>query len=172
MPSPNITAYIPLVRNGRMTDVRCKGARGSAGHLPTLSKSEFTLLGRRSLLPALLGRRVGIYRQPWVCHATVTVSQPYEEECVSAYVLSHLSHVQLFATLWTVTCQAPCPWDSPGKNIGVGCNALLQGDLPTQGSNAHLLHLLLWQTASLPLVPPGKPHEECVLLINVYLLKC
>ena len=23
-----------------------------------------------------------------------------------------------------------CPWDSPGKNTGVGCHALLQGDLP------------------------------------------
>ena len=26
-----------------------------------------------------------------------------------------------------------CPWDSPGKNIGVGCHALLQGTFPTQG---------------------------------------
>ena len=30
--------------------------------------------------------------------------------------------------------------DSPGKNIGVGCHALLQGTLPTQGSNPDLLH--------------------------------
>ena len=28
-----------------------------------------------------------------------------------------------------------CPWDSPGKNIGVGCCALLQGIFLTQGSN-------------------------------------
>ena len=34
-----------------------------------------------------------------------------------------------------------CPWDSPGKNIGVGCCALLQGTFPTQGSNPHLLCL-------------------------------
>ena len=26
-----------------------------------------------------------------------------------------------------------CPWDSPGKNTGVGCYALLQGDLPNPG---------------------------------------
>ena len=26
-----------------------------------------------------------------------------------------------------------CPWDSPGKNTGVGCHALLQGDLPEPG---------------------------------------
>ena len=28
-----------------------------------------------------------------------------------------------------------CPWDSPGKNTGVGCHALLQGIFLTQGSN-------------------------------------
>ena len=33
-----------------------------------------------------------------------------------------------------------CPWDSPGKNTGVGCHALLQGILLTQGSNPHPLH--------------------------------
>ena len=34
----------------------------------------------------------------------------------------------------------PCPWDSPGKNTGLGCLALLQGIFPTQGSNPGLLH--------------------------------
>ena len=33
-----------------------------------------------------------------------------------------------------------CPWDSPGKNTGVGCHALLQGIFPTQGSNPNSLH--------------------------------
>ena len=37
--------------------------------------------------------------------------------------------------------------DSPGKNIGVGCHALLQGIFPTWGLNPHLSRLL---------VPPGK----------------
>ena len=36
-----------------------------------------------------------------------------------------------------------CPWDSPGKNTGVGCHALLQGIFPTQGLNLRFLHLLL-----------------------------
>ena len=26
-----------------------------------------------------------------------------------------------------------CPWNSPGKNIGVGCHSLLQGNLPNPG---------------------------------------
>ena len=46
------------------------------------------------------------------------------------------------------------PWNSPGKNTGVGCCALLQGIFLTQGSNLHLLHLLHWQAGSLPLMPP------------------
>ena len=50
-----------------------------------------------------------------------------------------------------------CSWDSPGKNTGVCCHALLQGIFLTQGSNLHLLCLLHWETGSLPLVPPGKP---------------
>ena len=38
-----------------------------------------------------------------------------------------LSRVRLFATPWTADYQAfPHPWDSPGKNTGVGCHFLLQ----------------------------------------------
>ena len=33
----------------------------------------------------------------------------------------------------TVAC--PAPWDSPGKNTGVGCHLVLQGIFLTQGSN-------------------------------------
>ena len=51
-----------------------------------------------------------------------------------------------------------CPWDSPGKNTGVGRRVLLQEIFPTQGlTNPCLLCLLHWQVGSLPLVPPGKP---------------
>ena len=47
-----------------------------------------------------------------------------------------------------------CPWHFPEKNAGVGCHFLLQGILPTQGSNPGLLH---WQAGSLLSEPPGKP---------------
>ena len=50
-----------------------------------------------------------------------------------------------------------CPWDSPGKNTGVGCHFPLQGIFSTEGSNLHLLRLLHWQVSSLPLASPGKP---------------
>ena len=41
-------------------------------------------------------------------------------------LLSHISHVQLCATPEMAAHQAPHPWDSPGKNTGVGCHVLLQ----------------------------------------------
>ena len=43
------------------------------------------------------------------------------------------------------------------KNIGVGCDALLQGIFPIQGLNPYLLCPQHWQVDCLPLAPPGKP---------------
>ena len=57
---------------------------------------------------------------------------PYPE-CM----LSCFSPVWLFVTLLTVPHQAPLSMDSPGKNTGMVCHALLQGIFPTQGSNLH-----------------------------------
>ena len=51
-------------------------------------------------------------------------------------MLSCFSHVQLCVTPWTAAHQTPLR-DSPGKNTGVGCQALLQGIFPTQGANSH-----------------------------------
>ena len=82
-----------------------------------------------------------------------------------ACVLCHSSHVWLFAALWTIDRPARllCPRDSPGKNTGVGCHALLQGIFPTHGSNPHLLHLLHWQAGFLPLASPGNPLDLHIL---------
>ena len=54
-------------------------------------------------------------------------------------MLSRLTHVRLFVTLWTVAHQDPLPRGSPGENTSVGCHALLQGIFPTQGLNPCLL---------------------------------
>ena len=43
-------------------------------------------------------------------------------------------------TSWTIAHQAPLSWDFPGKNTGVGFYFLLQGIIPTQGSNLPLLN--------------------------------
>ena len=71
-------------------------------------------------------------------------------------VLSRVSHVRFFVTLWSVVHQALCPWDSPGKNTGVGCHALLQGIFPTQRLNLCLLHCSKFFTNEWP----GKLQEE------------
>ena len=49
------------------------------------------------------------------------------------------------------------PWDSPGKNTGVGCHFLLQGIFQTQGSNPGLLHR---RQTLYPLSHQGSP---CIL---------
>ena len=45
-----------------------------------------------------------------------------------------------FATSWPLRPWLLCPWNSPGKKIGVGCPALPQGIFLTQGRNPGLLH--------------------------------
>ncbi|XP_070625051.1 microtubule-associated protein 9 isoform X5 [Bos indicus] len=47
-----------------------------------------------------------------------------------------------------------CPWDSPGKDAGVGCHALFHGIFMTQGSNPCRFRLLHCRAGSLPLAPP------------------
>ena len=67
-----------------------------------------------------------------------------------------LSRVRLFVTPWTLAHQAVCPWDSPGKNTGVGCHFFLQGIFPTQGLNPLLLRVWHCQVDSLPLYHLGR----------------
>ena len=54
---------------------------------------------------------------------------------LSARMLSCFSHVQLF-----VPTRLLSPWDSPGRNTGLGCHALLQGIFLTLGLNPRLLY--------------------------------
>ena len=66
-------------------------------------------------------------------------------------------------SLWPLDCSPPgsslCPWDSPGKNTGMGCHFLLQGIFLTQELSPCVLH---WQVDSLPLSlgsPKLKSHK-------------
>ena len=57
------------------------------------------------------------------------------------------------------------PWNSPGKNTGVGCHALLQGIFPDPGIKLRSPAL---QVDSLPSEPPGKEaHGEVQQINNV-----
>ena len=63
-------------------------------------------------------------------------------------LLSCFCRVWLFVTLW----------NSPGKDTGEGCHALLQ-IFPTQGSNLCLLHLWLCRRVLYPDFPGGSNSE-------------
>ena len=83
------------------------------------------------------------------------------------FVLRCFNHVLFFCN--PMACSPPISsvrGDSPGKNTGVGCHALLQGTFPTQGSSPRLLCLLHLQTGSLPLVPPGRPQSMVHFPLN------
>ena len=62
-----------------------------------------------------------------------------------------------------------CPWDSPGKNTGVGCHFFLQGMILPQGLNPSLFHLpalagwflmtgTTWEACDL--ADPSDTHED------------
>ena len=72
-------------------------------------------------------------------------------------MLSRVSHVQIFATLWTVAQQAPLSIGFSGKNTGVGCHCPLLGSSGPRDQPQVSYCLLDWQVGSLPLVPLGKP---------------
>ena len=63
-----------------------------------------------------------------------------------------------------------CPWGSPGKTTGVGCDALLQGTFPTQGLNQHFVTSPALADRFLPLAPPGKPlsHKGSPRQVHMY----
>ena len=126
-------------------------------------------------VPCRTGRRPGPEDKQTsrVQHHEFTVSWTHKQSgrCTRHYSRSDRKraqvmqcvHAKLFQSCPTLCdpmdCRPPgsCPWDSPGKNTGVGCLALLQGIFPIQGLNLHLLRLLHWQVGSLLLPSPGKP---------------
>ena len=57
-----------------------------------------------------------------------------------------------------------CPWDSLGKNTGVGCYFLLQGIFQAQGLNLCLLHC---RWVFLPLSHLGIPFK----VLNIHTVK-
>ena len=61
---------------------------------------------------------------------------------------------RLFILMDYSLARLPSPWDSPGKNTGVGCHFLFQGIFLTQGLNPCLLS---WQVDSLPRSQLGNP---------------
>ena len=59
----------------------------------------------------------------------------YAYVCVCEWRWKLLNCVQLFVTPWIYS-----PWNSWDQNTGVGSPSILQGIVPTQGSNPGVLH--------------------------------
>ena len=90
----------------------------------------------------------------------------------------------LFVTPWTIARQATLSWDSPGINTGVGCHAILQGDvmyvpiinniIKSSFTSLKILYAPLTHP-SLPLYPLQPliffPYSFFCLFLNVILLK-
>ena len=68
------------------------------------------------------------------------------------------SAVSDFSSRWSVATRILCPWDSLGKNTGVGCHSLFQGIIPAQESNPGLFHC----RQTVPSGPPGKTFKSKV----------
>ena len=84
----------------------------------TLTLSPF---GNEALNPSMSNRTSyspGREEYPSTCYLEFSVT--------STLLLHHFSRVRLCATPETAAHQASRPWDSPGKNPGVGCHFLLQ----------------------------------------------
>ena len=91
-----------------------------------------------------------LYKIMYCLHIT------YKHPPMQGWVLSRFSRVQSFATLWTIAHQAPLSMGFSRHEYWSGLPCPSPGDLPPLGLN---LSLLYWQADSLPLVPPGKPHN-------------
>ena len=70
---------------------------------------------------------------------------------------------------WTIAPRCLCPWNSPGKNTGVGCHSLLQGIFLTQGSNQGLLH---WRQILYSLSHQSSPKRKSQLQLILFLHPC
>ena len=70
---------------------------------------------------------------------------------VCVCVLSHFSHVRLFATPWTVACQVPGSMEFSKKEYWSGLPFPSKGDLPNPGIKPTSLAAPALQADSLPL---------------------
>ena len=65
---------------------------------------------------------------------------PFSVVCCHYYCLVPKSCPTLLQPHGLWPARLFCPWNFPGRNIGVGCHFLLQGIFLTQGLNPSLLH--------------------------------
>ena len=79
-------------------------------------------------------------RLAWLCIAWLITSLGYAILFAIIRLCSMKVKVSVTQSCLTLCNPIVCPWNSPGKNSGVGCNFLLQVIFPSQESNPGLLH--------------------------------
>ena len=139
------------------------GPKNSQDGFPTVlchstAPSEYQIAKAQRLLKSSCGVRMQLYQQ--LCVALCLGTQLCPTLCDPMH------------------CSPPgssAHGDSPGKNIGVGCHTLLQGILPTEGSNPGLLHcsqILYHLSHQGDSEPPGKPTKNSITCQRVGLCCC
>ena len=88
--------------------------------------------------------------------------------CVHACMLSHFSHVQLFASLWTVACQAPVSMEFSRKAYWDGLPCPPPGDLPDPGVKFMSPEAPALQVNSLPLHHQRSPYTCVYICTCIY----
>ena len=83
-----------------------------------------------------------------------------------ACLLRHFSRVLLFATLWTVACQAPLSIGFSGQEYWSWLLCPPPGDLPKPGIELEFLMSPALAGSLLPLALPGKPKESDIERYN------
>ena len=79
--------------------------------------------------------------------------EPVTTSTVNVFVCTPAQSCPTLCNPMDYSCQIPQSMGFPRQEYLNGCHFLLQGIFPTQGSNPSLLHLLHWQTDSLPTAP-------------------
>ena len=90
---------------------------------------------------------------------------------IYACLLSQFSRLQLFVTLWSVTCQAPLSIGFSRHEYWSGLPCLPPWDLPNLGIKPKSPASAALQVDSLPTKPPGKPQGEVTLYDFVVVLE-
>ena len=102
--------------------------------------------------------------------------------CTGRRILIHCATREVLVCLCVLVTQScpslwnpiVCPWDSPGKNTGVGCHSLLQGDLPYPGIKPRSPALAggfftIWAKCWITLHYEYLPHWLIHLMVNGHL---
>ena len=69
----------------------------------------------------------------WINPSVIPVEGKIQPLRKVVLVVQSCPTLQPDSATWTKPVKLLCPWDFPGKNIGVGNHSFLQGISPTQG---------------------------------------